>query len=376
MTTDATGAYRFDGLRLGQYGLLIHDQAGRLRAKSRAGDFVLTSNGQVASRDFSFVGLGTVTGRVLNPDSSSAQNQPVALRVQAPGFEQWRGASTNAGGFYTFEHVPVGGFIVTVSALAQQLYGEASGTLAQHGDTAQADLVLTSNAVALPRTTYDANRFPYDVRDNGAAEGGAAGIFAGGETVDRGAWLLDVAVGGGAFSRFAGGAIPTAEDGGRETVVRQEDLGGLSVTRKAYVPRNGYFVRRLEIFRNPTALPITMDVQVVSNLNGQIGITGTSSGDTGSNSAPGTLGSGTSVRDRGGAIGKSSTARRENVMRDPPAAAARSPVSCFQEVYKCRSTGVSATEAGMAFAPAGRSKPVAITVILTLPSILGSTTAP
>ena len=63
---------------------------------------------------------------------------------------------------------------------------------------------------------------------------------------------------------------------------------------------------------------------------------GTSSGETGSNSAPGIMESFDSFASGasgGGAVrGRSSTARRVNGIREPPAAATRSPLSCFHDV--------------------------------------------
>src|SRR4051812_22740456 len=61
---------------------------------------------------------------------------------------------------------------------------------------------------------------------------------------------------------------------------------------------------------------------------------GTSSGETGSNSAPGAVDGSSEIG--GVAIGSSKIGRRENVMRDPPAAAIRSSPSCFRFVYECR----------------------------------------
>ena len=77
-------------------------------------------------------------------------------------------------------------------------------------------------------------------------------------------------------------------------------------------------------------------------------------------------------------IGISRTARRVIGIRTllPPVAAIFSPVSCRHAVYDCRSTGVSAADAATCVAADGRSNPVAMTVIFTLPSIFESTTAP
>src|SRR5262249_13178174 len=46
----------------------------------------------------------------------------------------------------------------------------------------------------------------------------------------------------------------------------QEGLLGLKVTRKVFVPRDGYFVRFLEELQNDGADPVTVDVSIDSTL--------------------------------------------------------------------------------------------------------------
>ena len=94
----------------------------------------------------------------------------------------------------------------------------------------------------------------------------------------------------------------------------------------------------------------------------------------GSNSAPGALGSISSGRDGDG--GSSSTDRREKVMREPPATATRSSALLLPRRVGLEIDWRQRRRRGHGLSwRLGRSKPVAMTVILTLPSILGSTTA-
>ncbi|MEX1993675.1 MAG: carboxypeptidase regulatory-like domain-containing protein, partial [Steroidobacteraceae bacterium] len=272
VTTDANGNYRIDGLRLPpQYTLNVYDLQGRRRAYTRT-PLKFTGAGQVITRDFTMVGLGTVTGRVLNPDSSSAQDLSVAVTSFHPDFGGGRHGSTNAGGFYTVEDVPVGAFLVTTGNSAMQLLGEATSTLETHGATVTVDILLTSNAITPPVQRYDANNYSFDIQRNGATLTGSAAF-----RTDGGA-VLDL-VSGGVAQRFTGESIATVEDGGREVAVRQLNLYGLSVTRKIAVPRAGYFARYLEILTNPTSQPITVDVRLTSNLRHTL-LLNTSSGDS------------------------------------------------------------------------------------------------
>jgi len=283
VTTAADGTFRLDGLRMGRYDLQVYDAANRLRARTDPGaaadDLVLASNGQIAQRDFTLVGLGTVTGRVFNPDASSAQDMSVQIWWNTPLLGGSRSARTNAGGFYTFEHVPTGAISAVAGDLTRQLYGERTGTLAQHGDTLQLDISLTSNAISLPRNLYDANNFLFDIQADGRTNTGGASFFYGNGGTEQGAFVMDVTADGSTV-RFAGGEIPTIEDGNREVAVRQENVGGLSVTRKVFVPRNGYFARYLEVFRNPGAVPITVGVAMTGYIGGAGPLVArTSSGD-------------------------------------------------------------------------------------------------
>jgi hypothetical protein len=66
---------------------------------------------------------------------------------------------------------------------------------------------------------------------------------------------------GQAETPFAGSPIGTIEDGGREVTMRENNLAGLNVTRKVFVPRDGYFARYLETLANPGTEPITVDVR-------------------------------------------------------------------------------------------------------------------
>ncbi len=78
--TIAQGSYTFPAMKLGTYTLEVYDTSSRMRARSAAG-VALTANGQVETRDFTFVALGTVTGFVLPPIAGYAVHGiPVEVR--------------------------------------------------------------------------------------------------------------------------------------------------------------------------------------------------------------------------------------------------------------------------------------------------------
>ncbi|MGE5243771.1 MAG: carboxypeptidase regulatory-like domain-containing protein [Betaproteobacteria bacterium] len=275
---NSDGTFRFDNLPLGTYPVEARDTTNRTRARATVS---LTANGQVADTTLTYVGAGNVTGRVLNPDGSSAAGLSVQVQSLNAGFGGFFPATTNAAGLYEADGVPVGAFGVSTGDPARQLLGEGSGTIAQDGQVVNVDILLQSNALALPYgPVYDANNFSYSVQQDASNLNGYLNMFDGDQAANRGAPLLDLVVGGVA-NRFTGSNIGTFENHQQSIAVRQS-VAGLNVTRKVFVPTTGYFARYLEILSNPSTDPVTVDVRVTSNLKGYSGpvdVIGTSSGD-------------------------------------------------------------------------------------------------
>jgi hypothetical protein len=279
------GTYRVDGLPLKVYELTVRDADGRTRAHSKTPIFLLTPN-QVAVANLKMVGLGSITGRVLNPDGSSAQGVFVQIRALNPEFGSYASSITNAGGFYGATNLAVGDVSVSAANAALHLRAEGLATLDHDGQTLTLDLLLQNNLTDLPTNRWDANNFVFDVQSDGSSRSGTGTVF-GGVANSRtwGASLLDVIVNG-TPARFSGGLFGTTEDQAREVALRQDNVGGLNVTRKIFVPAAGYFARHLDVFTNPTDQPITVDVRVLSYLQRSVGggdggtaIVSTSSGD-------------------------------------------------------------------------------------------------
>lgn len=261
----ADGAFRFEGVRLGTYVARAFDAAGRLRAVAAA--VVLTTNGQVASRNLTEVGLGIVRGVVLNPDSSSAQGLGVQLRSLNAAFGGFFGAVTGAGGDYEITGVPVGRVVVSTGNAQAGLLGEAAGEIVRDGEEIQLDVLLQSNSVPLGTSLSDANDSYFPIQPDGSVLGGLQNVFYGDFGSRTGGFKLDLTAGGTTVP-FTGQSFGTFEDDRQEIAIRQPGVLGLDVTRKVFVPRGGYFARYLERLSNPTAAPITVDVRVTSHLRG------------------------------------------------------------------------------------------------------------
>ncbi len=256
-TLGEDGTFRFDGRPLGQYVVKAFDTQGHLRAQASV---TLATNNQELPVSLKFVAEGSVTGRVIYPEGTSAPNRTVQVRSLNPLFGRQVSVQTNAAGFYVATHIAAGAMNVSASDPARQLLGENSGVIDTQDEPITLDILLASNGITLPRTLLDASAFTFDVQPGGAILGTNSTFVGSGI---QGGPLLDLVIGG-AATRFLGNTVGTIEDQGREIAVRQQDVAGLDVTRKVFVPKEGYFARYLETISNPTAAPITLDVRVTS----------------------------------------------------------------------------------------------------------------
>ncbi len=211
---------------------------------------------------------GAVHGRIVRPDGTTlAGGFPYTLR-QLRGGRYSVSAGSDAQGAYRQNGLPLGTYSLVAYDAQQDRYGEAEFDIAADGeDLALPDLVLLDNRIALPAGLLDANRFPFDVQRSGALEHGG-GTYLGG---------VQLRVNG---QPFTGDSNARLEADRRQFAITQPTpLAGLQVTRKIYVPRGAYFARYLEVLENPTAAPITADLELTTTYAGG-GVLSTSSGDT------------------------------------------------------------------------------------------------
>jgi len=167
--TEADGMFLFEGLPiLNAYGnpvpyRLEAYEGGALNAhgayvggqlRARVEGVVIETNGQIVTQNLTLIGLGTVQGRVLMPDSSSAGDMPVTVRSLTPVFGKTWSVRTDAAGYYFVERVPVGIFTVTSGNMTDQLWGEGEGEIIDDGNTSTVDIILENNAItgAFPKS--------------------------------------------------------------------------------------------------------------------------------------------------------------------------------------------------------------------------------
>lgn len=257
------GRFTFHNLPLGTYSIDARDGAENLR--SRGTGLTLVSQGQQLVRDLVLSGVGTVNGVVTLATGPPVPNIPLTLRSSVPGSRGSFFTRTDVNGRYAIDLVPVGGFTVEVNTRSGNdlFIGSTNGTVATHGETVTANVVVNTFFDPQPTVRFDANNMTYDMAGNGAIEGGTRTIFQGAGGAARGFGLLDI-IANGTTNRFAGEQFGTFEEAGKEIVVLQSDLAGLNVTRKVYVPRDGYFARYLDVISNPSGAPVTFNVRVTS----------------------------------------------------------------------------------------------------------------
>jgi uncharacterized repeat protein (TIGR01451 family) len=267
-TTAPDGSYQFGGVPTSTYSVDALDSGGNLRA--RVTGATIASQGQIVRRDLILIGLGTVRGIVYATTPSNTvpvSGLGVSVSSQVPNFGRSFYVQTDINGQYSASGVPIGNFTATASGQVGQIqyYGATQSVMTANAAIVNADIPVSSALVPSTVTLYDANNFGYQLRENGSIQDGSPGSMYGGNfNSNRGGFLLDL-ITGGTTNRFAGSPFAGVEESGREIVIRQDGLGGLNVTRKMYVPHDGYFVRYLEFLNNPSAGPVTATVKLTSN---------------------------------------------------------------------------------------------------------------
>lgn len=268
MFSGTDGSFRFDVMPTGGYSIAVYDSKNFLRAY--ADGIQVNTDGQVVTQNLTLHGNGSVTGTVTDPDGNPVAGIGVSLSSSAGSFAHSAFAYTNSGGVYNMTDIPVGGFTVTASRVTAEAryYGQNTGEVTGDGQLATADIALSATAIALtpgsPTSFFDANNLVYNIDPSGALTYGNRNIFLGDNRQNKGGFLLDVTVDSNT-TRFGGQTVGTLEVGGRQLAISQNNINGLNVTRKVWVPRTGYFARYLEIVTNTTNAPITLDATVTSN---------------------------------------------------------------------------------------------------------------
>ena len=168
-SSSGTGTFRFDIVPTGSYTLRAIDSSGNVRASVGVS---ISTQDQVVTQNLVLSGVGTITGRVSNPDSSAAPGAGITLAIQ--GQSRNFSVLSDVNGVYRFPQVPLGSFTVSarLQSGTQVLLGENQGALVADGSTVTADIQLLANVIQLPSTLFDANNFNYDLTQSATIAGG------------------------------------------------------------------------------------------------------------------------------------------------------------------------------------------------------------
>jgi hypothetical protein len=263
-TSGANGGFAFNAVPAGAYQLRAFDSGGLERAQANV---TLTGQGSVITQNLILSGGGTVTGGVVacTPVCTNASNVLVVV-TDATG--KTLSSLTDVNGVYKVNPVAVGAFLAqaTFESGTNSFSGTAQGQVPTDGAIVTAPIQIISGTRFLPADFFDGNGLPYSVSLNGSLQGGIdSEFFSRFSSLPQGAVLLDV-INGGIATRFAGNTTATTANSGREVDVQQQGIGGLTITRKIFVPRDGYFARYLESLQNPSGSPITVGLRLTSEL--------------------------------------------------------------------------------------------------------------
>jgi len=257
--TAADGSYVFHNAQLAQYRLNVTDTAGNLRAS----DVVyVQTNGQVVTHNIVFIAEGTVTGLVSNTDGTPLEGFVLVVHSSNPTLGGNRNVTTGGDGTYTVTGLPIGSFTVTVQSPPPNTTGYTTGNMPSEGASVTANIQLIGNTVTLPLQLFDADGYPYNIQTDGTVANGYLNANAL-PSVGR---LIVSSPSLGYGANFGNGAPTTAVQSlnGRQVEITEPDVFGLTVTRKVFVPSDGYFLRHLDVLQNPTSSPITVFIQHAS----------------------------------------------------------------------------------------------------------------
>ncbi len=250
----ANGTYTINSVSLGYQLVHVTDANGVLRT---TGYVNLQTSGSVVTQNFTLIGIGTVHGVVHNVDGTVLENAPLLVVDNNSTIGVRTNISTGGDGTYSISNLAVGAVAVTVQNLDSSLAGYGTTTLSTDGSSVELDIQIVSSSVTLPITLNDADGYPYDIS--------SAGTFY--QTINLKSAFSQadqlIFTSNGSIFTFGDSSVPTTalqSLGGRQIEINQPNVFGLNVTRKIYVPSDGYFARHFDVLQNTSSAPITVQV--------------------------------------------------------------------------------------------------------------------
>ncbi len=263
VTPDQTGFFRFERVALGSFTLTYEDTTYTGTPLPGATTGRVVSSGGSVTANVVLPDVGTLSGQLLGYDGTPATpgDEYTPLYLEGRQLESGEGiftreSSTSLDGEYREENVPEGPITVNVFDL----------------DDAAANKGVV---VAGAETTIDVQLGTIPWVDVEYAVAGTENIDG-----DGAIWVDDGQGYGTTYAYVNAKYFAWLESGRTELSGRQVELGpvrsaGLQHTRKVYAPAGGDWVRYLEVFDNPNSI----DVELSLDLDGDLNVDSTSSGD-------------------------------------------------------------------------------------------------
>jgi protocatechuate 3,4-dioxygenase beta subunit len=273
VSSGADGRFTFPSVPSSTYTLQAVDGNGSMRAQASV---TVTTPGEVVTQNLVLTGGGTVIGfvQLCTTGCSNVPNVRVTI-IDKTG--KTLSGLTDVNGSYTIPQVAVGPFIAEAAftAAAETFSGSAQGVITADGTIANAVIQLVPQTRFLPVTLFDGNDLPYTLFADGSLQDGfnvefnsfhsRTLFFTPPSGPEQGALRLDV-ISGGTPLHFSGSGQAATANSGRELDIQQGNLAGLNITRKILVPRDGYFVRYLEVLQNPGGSPVTVGLRLSTSM--------------------------------------------------------------------------------------------------------------
>ncbi len=276
--TDAAGRFRFDLVPVANGPFRIDAIDGTGTRRGRAEGLELRDHGEVLDRVIQLGGTGLVTGLVTDPEGVPVAGAAITIDSAVDGAPR-RFTTTDPAGVYLLDRIPEGRFTVSASLRAGRLAGQAAGEIQLDGEIIEVDVATARDVIPQPgggggggavppslqnprvARLFDANNLEHAIHQDGSIRNGTQSVFRGDGGLGSGGFLLELRGEGDDFAPFVGRG-GQLDLGGRQLSLPGDGPGGLEVTRRVFVPRDGYFVRYLEVLRNPTGAPITVDLRI------------------------------------------------------------------------------------------------------------------
>ncbi len=254
VTSDSNGLAQFQ-VFTGEFNLLAQhpDRAGPLTV---TGTVEVLESDDVVGVTLILPGAGEISGTIRRPDGTTlAGGFPYSLtQIRGPSIGRVIGDTDNIG-FYSIVGLPIGDYVITAFDSEQDRFADSEFSIVVDGEELLVDLTLLDERIALPADLFDANRFIFDVQQDGSLQSGSNAFSNG---------AAKLLINGQAFT---GDTSARLQAGRRQFAVSQDtSIFGLDVTRKIYVPRGAYFARYIEVLDNPTNADITVDVMLTHGM--------------------------------------------------------------------------------------------------------------